>query len=259
MKRGIDISHHNPNFDFTNVKNIEFIMVRAGFGKNNLDREYLRNVSECERLGIPFGCYWFSYALTPEMAEKEADYLCDSVLGFNPSYPLAFDFEYGSIEYMKKQGVNPTHELIRSIAEAFLNRIEERGYYAMLYTNRDFLSRYFNGFGERYALWYAEWNVENPSIVCPMWQYGIDHEYNVDGNYCYKDYPSTIEKLGFITESQKTRIIHEISTRRWNDYYHAAKAVMAETSSYSRILEKCREMNLDFAILEIIILILKGE
>ena len=49
-------------------------MLRAGYGQGNVDPKFGRNASECERLGIPFGIYWFSYAYTPEMAAKEALY-----------------------------------------------------------------------------------------------------------------------------------------------------------------------------------------
>lgn len=259
MKKGIDVSHHNPNFHFEAVKNkIDFVMIRAGFGKNNPDREFKRNVYECTRLKIPFGLYWFSYALDTEMVEKEADYICDKALGLNVEYPIVFDFEYGSISYMEKNGINPTKELIRDIAIAFLERVQQRGYYAMLYTNRDFMRKYYDGLEKKYAIWYAEWNVENPSIPCPMWQYGINKEFEVDGDYCYKDYPNIINNLNFITESQKARISRDISATRWNDYYHAAKTIMTNTMNADEILAKCKEMNLDFIILNIVIEIMKG-
>lgn len=259
MKKGIDVSHHNPNFNFEGEKaNIEFVMIRAGFGKNNPDREFTRNVSECTRLSIPFGLYWFSYALTPEMAEKEADYVCDMALGHDLTYPIAFDFEYGSVAYMEKHGIKASAELVCDIANAFLKRIEERGYYAMLYTNLDFIRKYYSNIINRYALWLAEWNVENPSKPCAMWQYGTDTNLDVDGDYCYKDFPNIIENISFM-EKYKKRILLDIPEKRWNDYYHAAKSLMSGSESLVVVLEKCREMNLDFTILNIIVNVLKGE
>lgn len=260
MKKGIDLSHHNPAFNFNEAKkHIDFVMIRAGFGKNNEDKEFKRNVKECTALKIPFGLYWFSYALTPEMAEREADYVCDKALGLNLEYPIAFDFEYGSLEYMRKHGIKINAELVRSIAESFLKRVEERGYYAMLYTNRDFLQNYFAGLEKRYSLWFAEWNVENLSVVCQMWQYGVDEELNVDGDYCYKDFPEIINGISFISEKQKERICETITNSRWNDYYHAAKTIMSGTMDYTSILEMCRNMNLDFMILSAVTEIAKGE
>lgn len=260
MKKGIDLSHHNPAFNFNEAKkHIDFVMIRAGFGKNNEDREFKLNVKECTALKIPFGLYWFSYALTPEMAEREADYVCDKALGLNLDYPIAFDFEYGSIEYMRKHGIKINADLVRSIAESFLKRVEERGYYAMLYTNHDFLQQYFAGLEKRYSLWFAEWNVENPSVVCQMWQYGVDDELNVDGNFGYKEFPEIINGISFISEKQKQRICDTITNSRWNDYYRAAKTIMSGTMDYTSILEMCRNMNLDFMILSAVTEIAKGE
>lgn len=259
MKKGIDVSHHNPNFNYEAAKSgIDFVMIRAGFGKNNPDREFERNIHECTRLNIPYGLYWFSYALNPEMAEKEADYICDMALGCDLNYPIAFDFEYGSIAYMEKHGIKPTAELVCEIANAFLKRVEERGYYAMLYTNRDFIRKYYDSIIERYALWLAEWNVENASMPCAMWQYGTNKELDVDGDFCYKDYPQIISNISFM-DKYKKRIMLDIPEKRWNDYYHAAKAIMSGSDSLVNILEKCRAMNLDFTLLNIIVNILKGE
>ena len=58
MFNGIDVSRHQGNIDWDSVKpNVDFAIIRAGFGKNNIDAKATRNVSECERLGIPYGLY----------------------------------------------------------------------------------------------------------------------------------------------------------------------------------------------------------
>ena len=43
-------------------------MLRAGYGKGNVDPKFHEYAGECTRLGIPFGVYWFSYAYTEAMA-----------------------------------------------------------------------------------------------------------------------------------------------------------------------------------------------
>ena len=73
-RKGIDVSKWQGSVDWQAVKDdgIEFAMLRAGYGQGNIDPQFERNASECTRLGIPFGVYWFSYAYTPEMARREA-------------------------------------------------------------------------------------------------------------------------------------------------------------------------------------------
>ncbi len=62
--KGIDVSEHNGVVDWEKVKasGIEFAMIRAGYGQT-VDLRFKRNVSECNRIGLPCGVYWFSYAL----------------------------------------------------------------------------------------------------------------------------------------------------------------------------------------------------
>ena len=94
MFNGIDVSRHQGDIDWDSVNpHIDFAMIRAGFGKNNIDAKARRNVSECERLGIPYGIYWFSYALHPEMAKKEAEYLIEFIGERKPEYPIVYDCE----------------------------------------------------------------------------------------------------------------------------------------------------------------------
>ena len=192
---GIDVSYHNGLIDWRTVaKSIDFAIIRAGFGKNNIDTYAVDNIHGCELNNIPFGLYWFSYALNEDMVKKEADYLCDMADKYHPTYPLCFDWEYDSDNYAAKSGVAMTKAKREKFARVFLDRVEERGYYAMLYSNVDYLNNM--GFGtlpSRYDLWLAHWGVSKPSVPCGIWQStekgrvnGIKG--NVDANHSYKDY-----------------------------------------------------------------------
>ena len=72
--KGIDVSKYQGDIDFNVLKNtdIKFVIIRAGWGQNNIDGKFKRNIEECNRLGIPCGVYWFSYALNPTQAKAEA-------------------------------------------------------------------------------------------------------------------------------------------------------------------------------------------
>ena len=78
-KKGIDVSVHNGKIDWQKVKNdgIDFAIIRCGYGQNMTSQDdvyWEYNVSECERLGIPYGVYLYSYANTLAKAKSEAQH-----------------------------------------------------------------------------------------------------------------------------------------------------------------------------------------
>ena len=205
MNKGIDVSRHNGVIDWDKVKKagIDFAMIRAGYGAGTIDDKFERNIKECNRLGIPCGVYWFSYAYTPEMARKEAQAVLKAVKPYKLEYPIAYDFEYDSVSHAFKNGVTITKQLATSLVEAFCGEIEKNGYYAVNYANLDYLSKYFDEkLLKKYALWFAHWtNAENPVQNCVMWQYSSTGKVNgisgnVDMNRGYIDFPKVIKEKG---------------------------------------------------------------
>ena len=101
IKNIMDVSHHQGSIDWEKVKESEFVdgvIIRVGFGRDRAtqdDREFLRNVTECIRLNIPFGAYIYSYAKTEDDARSEAANfrrLLDPYLQ-KMSYPVYYDLE----------------------------------------------------------------------------------------------------------------------------------------------------------------------
>ena len=203
MRKGIDVSKHQGIIDWQKVKEagIAFAMIRAGYGAGTVDARAHRNFSECNRLGIPCGAYWFSYAHTEEMARREARACLAAVAPYRLDYPIAFDFEYDSVTRAAKAGVTVTKDLASRIARAFCETIEAAGHYVINYANRDYLGRYFDEqIRRRYDLWLAQWPKE-PDLArppeCGIWQYsstgrvpGIDGD--VDLDVTYQDYPALL-------------------------------------------------------------------
>lgn len=77
VAKGIDVSKHQGVINWEKVKAsglVNFAILRAGFGKESsqIDVQFERNYSECKRLGIPCGAYWYSYAKTAAEAGQEA-------------------------------------------------------------------------------------------------------------------------------------------------------------------------------------------
>ena len=77
---GIDVSHHQGKIDWAAVAadGIKFAILRCGYGENlpeQDDRYFEYNAAECQRLGIPYGVYLYSYATDAARAELEADHV----------------------------------------------------------------------------------------------------------------------------------------------------------------------------------------
>ncbi|WP_338598134.1 GH25 family lysozyme [Clostridium baratii] len=201
MLKGIDVSEHQGVINWNEVKNhIDFAMLRAGYGKNNIDKQFERNIKECNRLGIPVGIYWFSYALNEDMARQEAKYALAAVKDYRLEYPISFDLEYDTLDYAKKNGINIDKRLATNMVKAFCSEIEAAKYYAMNYTNQDFINNhfYFNEI-ERYCPWYAWYNKELDRSNVGMWQYsdkgtipGIQGS-SVDLDYARVDFAKDIK------------------------------------------------------------------
>ena len=97
----IDVSGWQGDIDWAKAKadGVEGAIIRLGYGEgNNADKKAQRNISECKRLGIPFGIYWYSYADTPSLAKEEGTDVVAKLkqFGVNPSdlaYPVYYDLE----------------------------------------------------------------------------------------------------------------------------------------------------------------------
>lgn len=195
---GIDVSYANGVIEWNKVKpHINFAMIRAGYGSKTVDTKFKENAGACSALNIPFGVYWFSYALNETMAKQEAKKCLSVIKPYKLSCPVAFDFEYDSMLYAKKKGVAISPSKMCSIASAFLDEIISNGYNVMLYTNADYwFNMGFKNLKNKYPIWCASWGKDKPAIYCQMWQdsstgkiEGISG--NVDTNVSYIQYKIT--------------------------------------------------------------------
>lgn len=204
FKKVYDLSVHNGMVDWEQLKadGVEFVMLRAGYGKNNIDERFYDNASACVRLGIPFGVYWFSYAYTVEMAEQEAEYAIAAVCKYRLRCPVSFDLEYDTVRYAATKGVAINKALASQMVEAFCSRIGRAGFEAWNYSNKDYLYRMFDSaLLEKYPLWFARYNDYPGQTGMVMWQRSSSGQVNgisgrVDLNYAYRK----LESIGHETE-----------------------------------------------------------
>ena len=131
--QGIDVSGYQKDIDWRKVKDagIDFAILKIGnINARETDGWYTdsyfqRNVTECERLGIPYGVYAYSYAKNADEAVKGADHIIALLKGHNPTLPVYLDLEDNSIK-------DTDHA---SIAKAFCNTISVAGYTPGIYAS----------------------------------------------------------------------------------------------------------------------------
>lgn len=212
--RCIDVSEFQGIIDWDAVKNdgIEAVVIRAGYGKGNKDGFFHSNIIGASEAGLHIGIYWFSYAYDDDMAKKEADYCNELVMPYKDSIdmPIFFDWEYDSMRYAKKNGVNPDKGLITTMTRAFCERIEKLGFVGGYYLNWDYSQHYYNEeVLQPYKRWYAYYSdIEQKD--CYLWQNsdqgyvkGINGKVDTDilwGNFVHKDETPT-EELTTPTET----------------------------------------------------------
>ncbi len=178
---GPDLSYHNGTVNIKQIRDAGYkrIALRAGYGKNNTDQKFAANALACFNLGVDVMLYWFSYALNEKMAEEEGKYAVEHAKKYWKRCPIAFDLEYDSINYARKNGINITKIIATEHAVAFLETVKDAGYIPVIYTNKDYLNRYFDmryitkKIGKVYV-WYARYKnslSKEEEATADIWQY----------------------------------------------------------------------------------------
>lgn len=172
MKRGIDVSYHNGTIDWEKVKaaGIEFAILRCGYGsdiEHQDDQLFDRNAKECERIGMPYGVYLYSYAINTGMAESEAKHVIRLLKGRKITYPVYYD-----MEDEETQG-KCTPDILGDMAQAFCDKIKAAGYDAGIYANKSwFTTKLTDERFDRWEKWIAQYADRcTYSGIYAMWQF----------------------------------------------------------------------------------------
>ena len=203
---GIDVSHHQGEVNWEAVKaaGIDFAVIRCGYGDDLVsqdDRQWHRNVSECERLGIPYGVYLYSYATDTNMAASEAAHTLRLLEGHNPDLPVFYDMEENRQLVLGASG-------LAELARTYCDTLVAAGYDVGVYASLNWWQYYLtDSVFENWHRWVAEWRSScTYTGRYEMWQYtdcGTINGINgyVDMNYWYGTAPQEFIKDGLYYDS----------------------------------------------------------
>jgi lysozyme len=238
--KGVDLSYCQEGISFPALKKagVKFAIIRAGFSTKK-DVTMDKFVADCKKYGIDYGFYWYSYAMSVEQAEAEAEKCISVIKGLSPTYSVFFDMEE------KKQIGGLNTDTRTKMAIAFCKKIRRAGFKPGIYANPSFMENYYDKsrIVGKYDIWLAHW-TNSPD--CPskynygqtMWQWGLDRivGYDVDGDICFTDY-------GKKNPVKKTidQLADEVLAGKWDNGAERERLLTAAGYDYNAVQKKVNE------------------
>ncbi len=205
LSYGIDVSQWNGRLDWARLASlgVDFAILKIGSTRSGLDPTFVYNYTEAKKAGIKVGCYYYTYATSVADAKADAEDMLRMMQGYTFDYPVYMDLEDPTQEKLGKQ-------VLTDMCVAFIECLQEAGYYAGLYTNQNWLTNYLDTelITARYDVWLARWRAsgapEWPAAYgtrTGLWQYtdgGVIDGFlcNFDFNVSFFDYPAHITAWG---------------------------------------------------------------
>lgn len=192
QKFGIDISKWNGNFDIA-ATGAEFVIIKAGGsdgGTFYIDSKFRRNYSECKRLNVPAGVYWYTAAKNVQQLKLEIDYLLANLEGLKFELPIYLDLEE-----------SVCYNVANDLAVYWLTTLYNKGWYPGIYSAYSwFYSVLEDPLINTFPIWLAYWTTGSFKFkwTYGIWQFGTKDSAagKVDVNYMYTDYTATIKEQG---------------------------------------------------------------
>ena len=208
---GIDVSTYQGNINWDKVKSkIDFAIIRCGYGSDIAsqdDNQFARNVSECERLNIPFAVYLYSYATSESMIDSEVAHAL-RLIGKHKPFRVYIDMEDKSTVHLGKA-------TLTSFAKRFCEAVKAKGFAVGVYGNQNWFQNYLDVkalHDSGYSIWCAKYSTEKPNIAAEydIWQYSSSGSVDgisgrVDMNRMYNDIRNVKE-----TPKTETKVTEEV-------------------------------------------------
>ncbi len=182
-KIGVDVSQWQGEIDWRKVKKagVEFAFIRVGYqagydGEYILDPYFVRNVTEANKIDLPVGVYFYSYATNTEEAERQADWVIEQIKEYDVELGVAFDWE----DWRNFNKTKMSFYTINRVAYAYLDKVAAAGYTGWLYGSKNYLEKIWQP--EEYPVWLAQYfHIATYDDEYNIWQ--ISDAGQVDGIY----------------------------------------------------------------------------
>ena len=193
-KKCIDVSYWQGKISQANWAKVKktcgYAICRASYTSQSKfslsqDSTFATNFTNAKAAGLKVGAYHYSQAITVAEAKKEAEFLCNILKNYTPTFYVVCDFEYGG-RLNSKIGKKAS-----DIANAFCDVVKAHGYQPCIYANTSTLNTALTK--PKYPVWVAQYasscTYKGAKV---MWQYtssgsvdGISGK--VDLSYVYSE------------------------------------------------------------------------
>ena len=194
---GIDVSKHNGNINWTEVKNsgVSYVIIRCGYRGSSTgalieDPKFKTNIQGATAAGLKVGIYFFTQAVNQIESVEEASMTVSLIKNYKISYPVFLDVEASG---GRADGLDTATRT--QIVNAYCQTIANSGYTAGVYANKTWLNSKLNvGALGSYKIWLAQYAAA-PTYNgrYDMWQYSSKG--NIGGISGYTDL--NISYLGY--------------------------------------------------------------
>lgn len=172
-KKCIDVSYWQGKISQANWEKIRkscgYAICRTSYTSQSkfslgADSTFATNFTNAKAAGLKVGAYHYSQAITVAEAKAEAEFMCNILKNYTPTFYVVCDFEYGG-RLNSKIGKKAS-----DIANAFCDVVKAHGYSPCIYANTSTLNN--NLTNPKYPVWVAQYASSctyKGSKV--MWQY----------------------------------------------------------------------------------------
>lgn len=200
---GTDISKYQDYVDFVKLRKagIDYCMIRVGArgygsGQLVLDDYFSENIKRATDAGLEVGVYFFSQAITIEEAVEEANMVLEQIKDYKVTYPVAFNMEHITNDTARIDNLTKAEKT--DITKAFLDTIQNAGYKAMIYADKEWLIKEIDMSKlTAYDVWLSQpGDLPDYPYQFTMWKY--NEEASLDGIAGYANLD-----ISFIDYSEK--------------------------------------------------------
>lgn len=215
LAKGLDVSKYNhvkinelwQPLDWNAIRSAgySFVILKAGSSRG-IEPTFEADYAGAVAAGLDVGIYFYTYAETVADTRKDAEMLAGWLDGKQLAYPIYYDLEDDGLASNEKL----TPAVMTDLCVAFLDELQERGYYGAFYSNHTWLTERLQGelLKGMFDYWYARypgtaeptWDRVKYGQEVGMWQFTSTG--TIDGcgavtfdlDYAYRDYPTIIKE-----------------------------------------------------------------
>ena len=237
MYYGLDLSEHNGNLDFNEIKkNHQFVILRCGYGSlyHQKDKKFDEYYKQAKSAGLKIGVYLYGYSLTEKDSKGEAEACLKWIKGKQLDMPVFYDMEDDD-GYKSKHGM-PNNATLVKICDTFCDIISKAGYETGVYASEYWFDTKLKGINRKYHKWVAKWGLNdgnlhsNENQNCDIHQYTSEYYIGTkrfDRNIAYTDY--------FEKKKTTVEIADEVIAGKWGNGADRKKKLTQAGYNYDKV------------------------